>query len=536
MAETRPSGEQIRFESSKTGSHILDTYLEAAQLGDRELADILSDIFDSSTGAFRADIFEFREDPDTAGLLQFRVGDFVDPDAGWEDITSTDFQAFVTACEAAQTAAELAETNATSAQTAAETAETNAETAETNAESARDAAISAKTDAETAQSAAEDAQTAAEAALDSFDDRYLGAKSSDPALDNDGNALLTGAIYWNTSSNGLRFWSGSAWVAVNVSEYLRLDGTAAMSGDLDMGSNDIVSVGDIDGRDVSADGSKLDTIESNATADQTGAEIKALYEAEADTNAYTDTEKSKLATIEDSATADQTGAEIKALYEAEADTNAFTDDDHSKLDGIEASADVTDTANVTSAGALMRSGGTMTGDIDMDGYNVLNPGNLLLAEPGAVIWFAANSPPSAWLECDGSAISRTTYAALFAVVGTTFGVGDGSTTFNLPDLRGEFVRGWDNSRGVDSGRSFGSAQSSQNLSHGHAISVAGITAAASSGSGLGTLTWGSTAPNDTNEGILGNKNAAEDALGAIWASGGAEARSRNIALLPCIKY
>jgi hypothetical protein len=83
---------------------------------------------------------------------------------------------------------------------------------------------------------------------------------------------------------------------------------------------------------------KLNQIEDNATADQTGAEIKVAYEAELDTNAYTDAEKSKLAAIEAGATADQTGAEIKAAYEAEADTNAFTDADHSKLDGIEANA------------------------------------------------------------------------------------------------------------------------------------------------------------------------------------------------------
>jgi len=70
---------------------------------------------------------------------------------------------------------------------------------------------------------------------------------------------------------------------------------------------------------------------------------------------FTSVERAKLALIEASATGDQTGAEIKTLYEAEADTNAFTDADHSKLDGIEALADVTDTSNVTAAGALMDS-------------------------------------------------------------------------------------------------------------------------------------------------------------------------------------
>ena len=104
-----------------------------------------------------------------------------------------------------------------------------------------------------------------------------------------------------------------------------------------------------------ADHTKLDGIETSATADQTGAEIKTAYEAEADTNAFTDADHSKLDGIEANATADQTGAEIKSAYEAVADTNAFTDAEKTKLSGIEASADVTDATNVTSAGALMDS-------------------------------------------------------------------------------------------------------------------------------------------------------------------------------------
>jgi len=103
-------------------------------------------------------------------------------------------------------------------------------------------------------------------------------------------------------------------------------------------TGNISVTGTVDGRDVAADGTKLDGIESNATADQTGAEIKALYEAESDTNAYTDAEKTKLSGIETGATADQTGAEIKSLYEAEANTNAYTDAEKSKLAGIESGA------------------------------------------------------------------------------------------------------------------------------------------------------------------------------------------------------
>lgn len=80
-------------------------------------------------------------------------------------------------------------------------------------------------------------------------------------------------------------------------------------------------------------------------------------------NNFTDALKTKLDGIEASATADQTAAEIKTAYESNSDTNAFTNADHSKLDGIEASADVTDTTNVSAAGALMKSGGTMTGNL-----------------------------------------------------------------------------------------------------------------------------------------------------------------------------
>lgn len=137
---------------------------------------------------------------------------------------------------------------------------------------------------------------------------------------------------------------------------------------------------------------------------------------------------------------------------------------------------------------------------------------------GAVFHFAAASAPTGYLSCDGAAVSRTTYAALFAVTGTTFGTGDGSTTFNLPDLRGEFIRGLDGGRGVDTGRTLGSAQADELKSHTH-----DLTAYQYSSSDYGRIT--------------GNDNG-----GAAWptfqtgATGGTETRPRNVALLPCIKY
>ena len=92
---------------------------------------------------------------------------------------------------------------------------------------------------------------------------------------------------------------------------------------------------------------------------------------------------------------------------------------------------------------------------------------------GAVMTFAMNTAPTGWLAANGATVSRTTYASLFSAIGTTFGVGDGSTTFKLPDLRGYFARGMDNGRGVDTGRVFGSNQDATGISNqvGQAVTV-----------------------------------------------------------------
>lgn len=71
---------------------------------------------------------------------------------------------------------------------------------------------------------------------------------------------------------------------------------------------------------------------------------------------------------------------------------------------------------------------------------------------GVTLPFAGSTPPSAWLLCAGQAVSRTTYADLFTAIGTTYGSGDGSTTFNLPDLRGRAPRGKDDMNGTAANR------------------------------------------------------------------------------------
>lgn len=89
------------------------------------------------------------------------------------------------------------------------------------------------------------------------------------------------------------------------------------------------------------------------------------------------------------------------------------------------------------------------------------------APVASLVYMAVNVVPAGWLKANGAQVSRTTYAALFAVIGTSYGAGNGTTTFNLPDYRGYFLRAFDDGRGIDTGRVFSSTQSSQNLSHNH---------------------------------------------------------------------
>lgn len=89
---------------------------------------------------------------------------------------------------------------------------------------------------------------------------------------------------------------------------------------------------------------------------------------------------------------------------------------------------------------------------------------------GSVFCRAASVVPTGYLECNGAAVSRSTYSALFGIIGVQYGAGNGSTTFNLPDLRGEFIRGFDHGRGVDTNRSMASSQAAANHAHTHSVS------------------------------------------------------------------
>lgn len=159
---------------------------------------------------------------------------------------------------------------------------------------------------------------------------------------------------------------------------------------------------------------------------------------------------------------------------------------------------------------------------------------------GAVFYFAASTAPTGFLKANGAAVSRTgAYAALFAVTGTTYGVGNGSTTFNLPDLRGEFIRGWADDRAVDTGRAFGSAQGAETnlFSHTHSSTVTGFAKSQYADTGSITFGAGFTQQNDDGN-VTANPNTASLTYTTNGPSpaGGTETRPRNVALLACIKF
>lgn len=149
---------------------------------------------------------------------------------------------------------------------------------------------------------------------------------------------------------------------------------------------------------------------------------------------------------------------------------------------------------------------------------------------GGVIPFAGTSAPTGFLACDGSAISRTTYAALFAVIGTSHGQGDGSTTFNLPDYRGRFLRGVDGGQGRDpnagtrtamatggnTGDNVGSLQADEFKSHFHHTARAG-------GGSAGTPSWAGA----VGAGFFDSPSSS---------AGGDETRPKNAYVNYIIKY
>lgn len=169
--------------------------------------------------------------------------------------------------------------------------------------------------------------------------------------------------------------------------------------------------------------------------------------------------------------------------------------------------------------------------------------------PGEVFWFAGPTPPPGSLLADGSAVSRTTYAALFAAIGTAHGAGDGSTTFNLPSVPGRVIRGVDNGTGRDpdaasraagapggnSGDAVGSVQDDAFEDFTGTISFATDRRNISAATGAFTATGSGSKALAAGTGAAGASGLAFSAA-ASGARTSTETRMKNIYMLPCIAY
>ena len=141
---------------------------------------------------------------------------------------------------------------------------------------------------------------------------------------------------------------------------------------------------------------------------------------------------------------------------------------------------------------------------------------------GTVIFHAKNTAPTGFLKANGAAVSRSTYSALFTEIGTTFGVGDGSTTFNVPDMRGYFARGWADDGSIDSGRTFGTTQEATSFT-------------------ANTDLFGDGARGQANRVKNSDGDDGSDSVGSSSSSNAItrtykKVRPVNLALLACIKF
>ncbi|WP_052729356.1 tail fiber protein [Chromobacterium vaccinii] len=181
-----------------------------------------------------------------------------------------------------------------------------------------------------------------------------------------------------------------------------------------------------------------------------------------------------------------------------------------------------------------------------DDANRWNPWHTLIHDghlTGQVAFFAMATPPDGWLPANGAAISRSTFASLFAAISTTYGAGDGTTTFNLPDLRGEFVRGWD--ANVDQGRVFGSKQKGSLVIHNDdQDTYAGGIINNMTNKAVRDVAGYDFVPEvkDYTSGLVINNLTLlnQQTISQVFAGNPQNwmymTRPRNIALLPCIKY
>lgn len=213
-------------------------------------------------------------------------------------------------------------------------------------------------------------------------------------------------------------------------------------------------------------------------------------------------------------------------------------------------------------GSLPRNGAApMVGPLNMGGFGILNlpspgapadpatkayvdaqiaalVGQIVAVPPGVIALYPGDVVPNGWLVCNGAAISRAGYPGLFGAINVKYGGGDGSTTFNLPEIRGEFPRFADLGRGIDGGRGTGSWQDQAFLNHNHGVNDPGHAHNAGNGLPFQTIGAGTGLPdylggNMQTVGVV--VTTANGTNISIATAGGPETRPRNVAFIGVIK-
>jgi hypothetical protein len=190
----------------------------------------------------------------------------------------------------------------------------------------------------------------------------------------------------------------------------------------------------------------------------------------------------------------------------------------------------------------LASGAVTTNALEDGAVTQAKASNMLLPA-GAIMAFAMNGAPTGWLAANGSAVSRTTYANLFTAIGTTYGAGNGSTTFTLPDLRGYFVRGSGTNSDNTASGTFGVKQADQFQTHGHSASSESAGAHTHSviqttdnnggfDSGSGRVRYGGSGDTTGSAGAHSHTITVSSPNSGTY---GTETRPSNIAMLYCIK-
>ena len=178
---------------------------------------------------------------------------------------------------------------------------------------------------------------------------------------------------------------------------------------------------------------------------------------------------------------------------------------------------------------------TVTYGRDQNGSLVKVP---LSSPVGAVFFFAKSTPPEHALACDGAAVSRAAYPELFGAIGTTFGAGDGSTTFNLPDLRGRFIRGTGGNAaalGVKQSDAIRNITGSIKKNYGDLPLMAAVSSELTILGALYIDSWRSIGAAQGSTNIYNMISSIDLDVSKIVPTA-AENRPVNVALLPCIIF